>query len=284
MSAMSATPRTWENNADDFASLDRGEAWPFARLVACSVERGAGNGRPRTSAITEVSNGKVSMKAFAARAGTDDKRVARYLAAWDRAAEAGHVTPAAELTPADVTTAAIRNGVKFADFYDASDAGGRPRDSKVEDAVNIIEKRGVAAVVEAMTPELREEVTAELLRRPEPQLEDLAEHHEGLSRLPDERPELADESIADAAADERMEAARSSRTTMRRFEVEKLLLRAKSSILAASTVADKVTFTEDDREVLQSTAQEVTDALTSFAHAVESYDWDAEARTLGEAS
>lgn len=69
MSAASS-PRTWEQNADDFASLDRGEGWVFARLVACSVERGASNGRPSETRSADRVSPKVSASNFSERAGT----------------------------------------------------------------------------------------------------------------------------------------------------------------------------------------------------------------------
>lgn len=53
---------TWEQNAARFAELDTGEGWPFALLVACSVEKGAGQGARNFSAVAEKS--KVSAVAF----------------------------------------------------------------------------------------------------------------------------------------------------------------------------------------------------------------------------
>lgn len=81
--------KTWEDRADTFAALDEGDGWPFAVEVACSVEKGQGNGLydQEASAVAEAPiSSKVSAAKFARRAGTNDKRVARYLAAWDFAA------------------------------------------------------------------------------------------------------------------------------------------------------------------------------------------------------
>lgn len=56
--------RTWKDNADEFALLDAGEGWPFARLVACSVEKGKGNGRPPKTVTRVTVSGKVSAHEF----------------------------------------------------------------------------------------------------------------------------------------------------------------------------------------------------------------------------
>jgi len=91
------TDRTWQDNAAEFAALDRGEGWPFARLVACSVAKDNGNGN-RNARNT---SGKVSAREFAEVAATSAPRVLRYLAAWQAAASRGWVTDADQLTPAD---------------------------------------------------------------------------------------------------------------------------------------------------------------------------------------
>jgi hypothetical protein len=149
-------PRTWEMNADDFALLDRGEGFPFAVLIACSVERNAANGRPRTSAAAGVSATKVSMNAFAQRARTDGNRVRRYLDAWEKAAEDGLVPHAADLSPEDALTVRLPNA-NWSDYYDASTAvvGGHRAPS---DAVRAIEKHGAAAVYAALPPQQQREL------------------------------------------------------------------------------------------------------------------------------
>jgi antitoxin (DNA-binding transcriptional repressor) of toxin-antitoxin stability system len=103
--------RTWETNADEYAELDRGEGWPFAALVACSVSPGEGNGGDRRSGefqrydrTAESSTIKVSAARFAERAGTSHQRILRYLDGWKRAADAGIVPAASELQPSDVST------------------------------------------------------------------------------------------------------------------------------------------------------------------------------------
>jgi hypothetical protein len=90
------THRTWQDNAEEFAALDQGEGWPFARLIACSVER-IGQGTNPTS----YTRTKSTPDEFAKQAGTSRPRVIRYLDAWGRAAERGWVPHAAELSPED---------------------------------------------------------------------------------------------------------------------------------------------------------------------------------------
>jgi hypothetical protein len=81
--------------------LSWAEGWPFAVLVACSVEKGAGQ-NARGSRLHDRGDEKVSLTTFAELAGTSDNRVLRYLAAWDKAATAGLVLAASELSPTDV--------------------------------------------------------------------------------------------------------------------------------------------------------------------------------------
>jgi hypothetical protein len=98
-------PRTWKANAKEFASLDKGEGWSFAILVACSVERGkagrpAGNRRDRDDSSDTA---KVSASAFAKEAHTSADRVLRYLNTWQLFADDGDVLPADKLEPWEVT-------------------------------------------------------------------------------------------------------------------------------------------------------------------------------------
>ncbi|MEV0474693.1 hypothetical protein [Streptomyces prunicolor] len=142
--------RTWQDNADELAALDQGEGWPYAVLVACSVEKA----KPG-SKIASIDVIKVSAREFAERAGTSDARIRRYLDTWNKiAAGETDMKASADLTPSDVFTA-WHPDVPWKDVYDASGSGGRPRDSKPEDAAKIIERKGPEAVVEVMTPKQR---------------------------------------------------------------------------------------------------------------------------------
>jgi hypothetical protein len=149
--------RTWQDNADEFAALDQGEGWPFARLVACSVVRDNGHGNRRDRDVS----GKVSATEFARRAETSNDRVLRYLTGWDKAAEKGWVAAASTLTP-DSATGMTDPEHNWREVYDARKAGGRPRDSRPEDAAIIVQRRGAAAVVAAMPADVQREVALEL--------------------------------------------------------------------------------------------------------------------------
>lgn len=156
------TVRTWQTNADEFALLRKGEGWPFAVLVACSVERGG-------SAATGTA--KVSAYEFGQRARTAHTRVLRYLAAWEAAADAGLAPHADTLEPGDVPSTALPSA-EWGTFYRPTlhrnreyarrtkadaDALGMPGDSgpllRAERLVNraaqlIAEARLVAALTE----------------------------------------------------------------------------------------------------------------------------------------
>ncbi|MFT4226090.1 hypothetical protein [Micropruina sp.] len=89
-----------------FGALSRqGKDVRLAVLVACSVERGVGQGarEPRNDRY-EVAE-KVSASEFATAAGTSAPRVLRHLTAWHKLSDAGLVPPAADLTPADAMQA-----------------------------------------------------------------------------------------------------------------------------------------------------------------------------------
>lgn len=92
--------RTWEVNAQEFKELDKGNGWPFAILVACSVEKRKAGGN--SSTIIRSNNGKVSANQFAEMAGTTQPRIHRILASWQKIADRGLVVDASTLTPSDV--------------------------------------------------------------------------------------------------------------------------------------------------------------------------------------
>lgn len=123
--------RTWKDNAAEFAALDRGEGWQFAVLVACSVEKGIGNGAAGHTANLHDRGGKVSAARFAQAAGTGDSRVLRYLDAWQDAATKGWVQDATELRPEHAHAMTLPDRpwrAKDGGVYDASRTGGQIND------------------------------------------------------------------------------------------------------------------------------------------------------------
>lgn len=139
------------NDAREFGEHVLHGGWRLGLLVARSVEKGGKEG-----VTTVTPSGKVSARAFAGVAGTSANRVLRYLTAWEKAADAGHVPHAWGLVPGQEV--ALPDVLGWSRFYDATDAGGRPRDSRPADAVTILERRGVDAVVDAMPEGMRREL------------------------------------------------------------------------------------------------------------------------------
>lgn len=149
-----------DRDAREFGEHIKHGGWRLGLLVARSVERGVGHGGDRfnmetKSAAPRTWSGKVSISGFAAAAGIGDARVRRYLEAWERAAAAGHVPPPAELVPGEGVTLPDDETVPWSKFYRPV-TGGRLL-SRPDDAVTIIERRGTAAVVDAMTDPQRRE-------------------------------------------------------------------------------------------------------------------------------
>jgi hypothetical protein len=101
--------RTWEDNAAQFAELTQGNGWPFAVLVACSVEPGAGQSErgSRSSRRLDRADQKVSANKFAEKACTSRERISRYYKTWQEQAAKGVVPDATTLTPNDVDSVEI---------------------------------------------------------------------------------------------------------------------------------------------------------------------------------
>lgn len=153
--------RTWKDNAAEFAALDQGEGWPFAILVACSVERGKA-GRPPENR-PDRDDSKVSAQAFAKEAGTTADRVLRYLAAWDRAAKDEVVQEASSLQPLDAHHIQIPDaqfGGKGGYYDGSAQGGGIPTDR--------VQATPSRTLVGKLTPEQRVEVATEILTTAEP--------------------------------------------------------------------------------------------------------------------
>jgi hypothetical protein len=175
--------RTWQDNAREFGALvKQGKDVRLALLVACSLGRG-----------------QVSTKQFALASGTSAPRIARHLEAWNGMAARGYVPAAGTLNPADAETfGEVGEDVQqafaevFTEITDSKPTGGRPRDSRPEDAVSIIDRRGADEVVGAMPattklamlqalerdPDLRDTVGDEWARK-------RREHQEREARHPD---------------------------------------------------------------------------------------------------
>jgi hypothetical protein len=269
--------RTWQDNAREFAALDKGEGWPFAVLVACSVEKGTSAHRPASIDAGE----KVSARMFAETASTGDSRVRRYLDAWDKAAAAGLVLPAAELSPADVGIPLPE--ADFGDFYTAALSGGRQY-GNVAEAVRTIEKRGVEAIVEALTPEQRVEIAVTATKRvtTEQQEEIIAVttrgEHEARVREVGKKLQTADDRHNEQAKQNHI---------VRSFYISTALDIAEKELRTALAESEGVDFTPEERELytVKSARLRATHNLLDLriSGSIE-VDWDAELTKIGSAS
>lgn len=146
--------RTWKDNAAEFGALTKqGVDVRLAVLVACSVEKGMGQGaRQPLNERTEVE--KVSAVRFGESAGTSQQRISRHLDAWNKAAANGLCKPSADLTPADAADPdlVVPTDTDFRSMFDAGNAGARPRASRGEIADAIATKADYARSLVASMP------------------------------------------------------------------------------------------------------------------------------------
>ena len=177
------TLMAWQNDAREFGLHDKQGGWRLGLLVARNVEKGQ-PGRPPENVTTVTINGKVSATAFAEESGTSAPRVLRYLAAWERAADAGHVPHAAELHPGSDPALDVEgpeNQLRWFDFYRAAEgriSTDTPRGMAIwreADAAGVsVHKtdeaarnpRAVQAAIRAV-PEVAEAATKALVSTPE---------------------------------------------------------------------------------------------------------------------
>lgn len=164
--------RTWEDNAREFGALSKqGKDMRLALLVACSVDKGSGQGGPLRGQQPRPDRAKVGVKVsardFALAASTSKARVLRHLTAWNKLAKEGYVS--ADLKPTDASTYVVSDEAiqRFEDIFDASDSGGRPR-SSVEEIGKAMAtrpefaKRMAPHIAKAMeTPGVAQEVAAQ---------------------------------------------------------------------------------------------------------------------------
>lgn len=139
-----------EQDAAEFGRLElhvRQGGWRLGLLVARSVEKGAGKSKVP---------GKVSARSFASKADTTDRRILRYLGAWEKAAEAGHVPAASTLSPGEEVKLKVGKLPDWAEFYSTYDdtASTGTTSNSIEKATD--EKLG--RVIENLTPEAQKRV------------------------------------------------------------------------------------------------------------------------------
>lgn len=270
--------RTWQDNADEFAALDKGEGWAFAVLVACSVEKGTA-GRPVIGARAPISQSKTSARDFADRAKTSHDRVLRYLRAWDKAANdyRPDMLPSVELKPGDVLTAWHPDiPWKEADggYYEPV-SGGRPRDGKPEDAAKIIEKRGAAEVIAALPASTTREVLREAEARVYPAGRPSVNPFAARSEQADERTREWNQ------MEQRTSEAPAPKTPLDWSRAQSLLTEAVKKIKEAVPFIADHSYEGEEHDLLSEILTEITDTVDMARAALDpSADWDAEAADL----
>lgn len=167
-------------NLRQAGEIEKSSRWTIARLIAASVETGAGHGGDRASAPQGALE-KLGVRPAAKVMGRSDNTVRAYLNAWNAAAADGLCAPSTDLTPADGWTAEMPDPEDWAHYW-----GGNSHSAKPEPTVS-----------ERDWPVVPEPTPEEQLRRFEETRERLVE--QGV--LPPRRTQEEE----DAAADEFVE-------------------------------------------------------------------------------
>lgn len=282
--------RTWQDNAIEFAALDRGEGWQFAILVACSVEK-RGHGGDRRS--TDDRRLKVSAAEFARLAGTGDTRVARYLDAWQDAAAKGWVPDAGTLSPADARDLVVPDKPWRAKdevagergVYDASRTGGQ-----INNTEQIAQKaaanpeyatRMMRDVLAAVPEETKRgffiDLSADETVTSDARTRGTAEKNIGKAAA------ASDFASKAAHADEQEEAASKGRSDIRFISVDGYLREAVVKVRSAVNEMDGVTFSDEERDLLNIRLVELARLVEAAQTDLTSggVDWDAELAKIG---
>ncbi|MDF5758376.1 hypothetical protein [Spongiactinospora sp. TRM90649] len=171
-------------DAQGFGAYAEYGCWLFALMVARSARNARGgslpgapvsdpNDQPERPSTPE--SGKVSFTAFAERAGCDVGRVSRYFKAWERAAQAGIVPPAAKLRPGqEVALPAPETWAAYFTFYETSNdkrqqlaAEAEAIGTSYKKAVEITSNRPAMRAAILGDPQTAEAARDALLERPE---------------------------------------------------------------------------------------------------------------------
>lgn len=290
-------------DAQEFGLHLKQGGWRLGLLVARNVEKGSGG--PRTGAIAPVS--KVALREFAEASGTTHTRVARYLEAWTRAAEAGHVPAASELSPGVEIDLDVETLPDWSKFYDgAATAHRRMDDDRRKALIEQAEEDGVGrgkvqeialnpkALVTAIkadpataqaaanalaytSEDVRRDATQRLISGMS------ASDRNATRRALDTAAGQTDVSIKGRQAEEREEAARKERPDLRATAADAMLGVAKVKIAAAIREIHDANLNEDARAILRERVVQIAktlDLLTAEIDGVASVDWDAELASL----
>ena len=179
-------------------------------------------------------------------------RVLRHLDAWNRAFDLNLCPAADELTPDDALDPelVVPDEESFRLCYVVPEnAGGRTM-GNIKTAVTTIEKRGVQAVVEALTPEQRAEFTEQLVEQADPIT--LHTIRKTMERTAPAAP-VVDLSEQRRHAEKRAEIDSKARHSERYLDIDAKLSRARTFIADARNEARGVEFSDWEREDLTET-------------------------------
>lgn len=291
-------------DAQEFGLHLKQGGWRLGLLVARNVEK-APAGVRRGSDFDRNQNGKVSGLAFANRSGTSNKRVLAHLAAWNRAAEAGHVPHGDDLTPGQEIDLDVENLPEWRTFYQGAGGGDMSEDrrerltraaeeagigrGKVQEIAN--NKKAMTAAIMAdpdtaqaaanalayTSEDVRRDATQQLISGMS------ASDRNTTRRALDTAADQTDVSIKSRQAEEREEAARKERPDLRATAADAMLGVAKVKIAAAIREIHDANLNEDARAILRERVVQITktlDLLTAEIDGVASVDWDAELASL----
>lgn len=254
---------TWKDCAQRFKDLMRAEtSWLFAVQVAGAVG-------------TEP--GKVSAEVFAAEAGVSASTISRYRQGWQKAAAAGVVPAAAQLTPADTDGFKVPTR-PFVEFYNTAAMGLYPK--RVERAVDL---HGAEKIVAALSPETKRELAAEIVRTSEP-----AEVYR-VQRAAEQRLEAEDAEGRQRRIESAREVrdARNERVGLRFAQAESELALARERMRDALENLRAIELTDDMTAIVHRRTGQIRSMadLIDFASDDDTtIDWDAELAKMGAES
>jgi hypothetical protein len=154
-----------EADALEYGLHVRGGDWRLGLLVARSVEKGKAGRPPKNSRIREIS--KVSIVAFARKAGVGEERIRNHMAMWSKAAEAGLVPAADTLDPGDGDKIELPGPEIAKEYYTSVSGGfngGKDRTPTVSALIDSTDKlsaedRAQLATALVAQPEVREAIS-----------------------------------------------------------------------------------------------------------------------------
>lgn len=248
---------TAQRNLEQAAQIETSSAWAVARLIAASVEKSQGarsdlRSRGRKLTIAEASS--VMSRS--------EKTIRAYLNAWNAAAADGLCTPSSDLTPEDGWTADMPEPMEWEKYKNPNSHSG-PRKTETVPA------EPVKAAAQ-WTPAQRQEVVRDLIAN-DPEVAAVA--RQSVERAV---PPASEEMKARIArAREVREADEKSMTGVQKSLAILKLNAANDAIADAKQEVSGTTFTNEERDVIAQSVEDVRRALIAFEAEAFGVDWDA---------